>query len=298
MTVSAIVVTYNGMPWIERCLESIRDYETIVVDHGSTDGTLDLVRERFSEAKLIEQENRGFGVGYNRGMRASEADYYLLLNSDAWVLGDAVERLVRFADANPRAAVVGPRLRNPDGTLQRSVRGFPTLWRLSTEYLFLRKLAPRSRALNAFYAGDFQHDRVLDADFLMAACLLVRRKATAEVGLFNERYFMFSEEVDWCYRFRQAGWRVVFFPEAEAVHVGGASWKKEFDPMFREQVRGHLRFLADHKGMKEAERARLLFLAGLRLRSWFFPKKRRATYRHAAEWLSSGSVASLLQSAR
>jgi N-acetylglucosaminyl-diphospho-decaprenol L-rhamnosyltransferase len=298
MTVSAIVVTYNGMPWIERCLESIRDYETIVVDHGSTDGTLDLVRERFSEAKLIEQENRGFGVGYNRGMRASEADYYLLLNSDAWVLGDAVERLVRFADANQRAAVVGPRLRNLDGTLQRSVRGFPTLWRLSTEYLFLRKLAPRSRALNAFYAGDFEHDRVLDADFLMAACLLVRRKATAEVGLFNERYFMFSEEVDWCYRFRQAGWRVVFFPEAEAVHVGGASWKKEFDPMFREQVRGHLRFLADHKGMKEAERARLLFLAGLRLRSWFFPKRRRATYRHAAEWLSSGSVASLLQSAR
>jgi N-acetylglucosaminyl-diphospho-decaprenol L-rhamnosyltransferase len=298
MTVSAIVVTYNGMPWIERCLESIRDYETIVVDHGSTDGTLDLVRERFSEAKLIEQENRGFGVGYNRGMRASEADYYLLLNSDAWVLGDAVERLVRFADAKPRAAVVGPRLRNLDGTLQRSVRGFPTLWRLSTEYLFLRKLAPRSRALNAFYAGDFEHDRVLDADFLMAACLLVRRKATAEVGLFNERYFMFSEEVDWCYRFRQAGWRVVFFPEAEAVHVGGASWKKEFDPMFREQVRGHLRFLADHKGMKEAERARLLFLAGLRLRSWFFPKRRRATYRHAAEWLSSGSVASLLQSAR
>jgi N-acetylglucosaminyl-diphospho-decaprenol L-rhamnosyltransferase len=298
MTVSAIVVTYNGMPWIERCLESIRDYETIVVDHGSTDGTLDLVRERFSEAKLIEQENRGFGVGYNRGMRASEADYYLLLNSDAWALGDAVERLVRFADANQRAAVVGPRLRNLDGTLQRSVRGFPTLWRLSTEYLFLRKLAPRSRALNAFYAGDFEHDRVLDADFLMAACLLVRRKATAEVGLFNERYFMFSEEVDWCYRFRQAGWRVVFFPEAEAVHVGGASWKKEFDPMFREQVRGHLRFLADHKGMKEAERARLLFLAGLRLRSWFFPKRRRATYRHAAEWLSSGSVASLLQSAR
>jgi N-acetylglucosaminyl-diphospho-decaprenol L-rhamnosyltransferase len=298
MTVTAIVVTYNGMPWIERCLESIRDYETIVVDHGSTDGTLDIVRERFSEAKLIEQENRGFGVGYNRGMRASEADYYLLLNSDAWVLGDAVERLVRFADANPRAAVVGPCLRNLDGTLQRSVRGFPTLWRLSTEYLFLRKLAPRSRALNAFYAGDFEHDRVRDADFLMAACLLVRRKATAEVGLFNERYFMFSEEVDWCYRFRQAGWRVVFFPGAEAVHVGGASWKKEFDPMFREQVRGHLRFLADHKGMKEAERARLLFLAGLRLRSWFFPKRRRATYRHAAEWLSSGSVASLLQSAR
>ncbi len=132
----------------------------------------------------------------------------------------------------------------------------------------------------------------------MAACYLVRRAATEDVGLFDERYFMFSEEVDWCWRFHQAGWGVVFFPASEAVHVGGASWKKEFDPMFREQVRGHLRFLADHKGMKEAERARLLFLAGLRLRGWFFPPSRRATYRDAAAWLSSASVSSLLQSGR
>jgi N-acetylglucosaminyl-diphospho-decaprenol L-rhamnosyltransferase len=299
VSVTAVVVTYNGMPWIERCLESIEGYETIVVDHGSTDGTLELVRERFPRATLIEQDNLGLGAGFNRGMRAAgEASYYLLVNSDAWLIGDAVDRLARFADEHPRAAVVGPLLRNLDGSIQRSVRGFPTLWRLSTEYLFLRKLAPRSRALNAFYAGGFEHDRVREADFLMAACLLVRREATEEVGLFDERYFMFSEEVDWCYRFHQAGWSVVFFPEAEAVHVGGASWKKEFDPMFREQVRGHLRFLAEHKGMKEAERARLLFLAGLRLRGWFFPRNRRATYRHAAEWLSSGSVAALLQTER
>jgi N-acetylglucosaminyl-diphospho-decaprenol L-rhamnosyltransferase len=299
VTVTAIVVTYNGLPWIERCLESLDGYETIVVDHGSTDGTLELVLERFQQARLIEQENLGLGAGFNRGMRAApDGDYCLLINSDAWVVGDAVERLARFAAEHPRAAVVGPRLLNPDGSLQRSVRGFPTLWRLATEYLFLRKLAPRSRAFNAFYAGGFEHDRVREVDFLMAACLLVRREATEEVGLFDERYFMFSEEVDWCYRFRKAGWSVVFVPDAEVVHVGGASWKKEFDPMFREQVRGHLRFLAEHKGMKEAERARLLFLAGLRLRAWFFPRSRRATYRHAADWLSSGSVASLLQSGR
>ena len=297
--VAVVAVTYNGLPWIEQCLESVRDHPTVVVDHGSTDGTLEFVRERFPDATLIEQANKGLGAGFNRGMRAApDARYYLLMNSDAWVVGDAVERLAEFADENPRVAVVGPRLRYPDGSLQRSVRGFPTLWRLSTEYLFLRKLAPRSRALNAFYAGGFDHDRTYEADFLMAAVLLARRQATAEVGLFDERYFMFSEEVDWCYRFHRAGWRVVFFPAAEAVHVGGASWKKEFDPMFLEQVRGHLRFLADHKGMKEAERARLLFLAGLRLRGWFFPKERRATYRHAAEWVSSGSVTSLLQSGR
>ena len=297
--VTAVAVTYNGLPWIEACLECVRDYPTVVVDHGSTDGTLELVRERFPEMTLIEQENKGLGAGFNRGMRAApDARYYVLVNSDAWLVDDAVERLAAFADENTRVAIVGPRLRYPDGSLQRSVRGFPTLWRLATEYLFLRKLAPSSRALNAFYAGDFEHDRTYEAEFLMAAVLLVRREATDQVGLFDERYFMFSEEVDWCYRFRQAGWRVVFFPEAEAVHVGGASWKKEFDPMFLEQVRGHLRFFADHKGLKEAERARLLFLAGLRLRGWFFPADRRATYKQAAEWLSSSSVSSLLQSGR
>jgi N-acetylglucosaminyl-diphospho-decaprenol L-rhamnosyltransferase len=296
--VAAIVVTYNGMPWVERCLESVASYETIVVDHGSTDGTLQLVRERFPQARLIEQDNLGFGAGYNRGMRAASGRYYLLLNSDAWVVGDAVERMAAFADRNPEAAVVGPRLLNPDGSLQRSVRGFPTLWRLATEYLFLRKLAPRSRVLNAFYAGGFEHDRVREADFVMAACLLVRRLAADAVGLFDESYFMFSEETDWCYRFRQAGWSVLFYPAAEIVHVGGASWKRDFDPMFLEQVRGHLRFLAKHKGMKEAERARKILLAGLRLRAYLFPPARRNTYQHAADWLASSDVSSLLQSGR
>ena len=157
-------------------------------------------------------------------MRAApDARYYLLINSDAWVVADAIERLKGFADENPRVAVVGPRLRNPDGSLQRSVRGFPTLWRLATEYLFLRKLAPRSQALNAFYAGGFEHYRTYEAEFLMAACLLVRREATDEVGLFDERYFMFSEEVDWCYRFHQAGWGVWYDGTVTTLHVKGGT---------------------------------------------------------------------------
>ena len=119
--------------------------------------------------------------------------------------------------------MVGPRLRNPDGSLQRSVRGFPTLWRLATEYFFLRKLAPRTRALNAFYGARFDHESVREADWLYGACLLVRRAATQEVGLFDEDFFLFSEETDWCYRFREAGWKVLFYPGAEVVHVGGAS---------------------------------------------------------------------------
>jgi len=293
--VSVVVVTYNALPWVERALESARGHETVVVDHGSTDGTLELVRERFPEDRVIEQENKGLGGGSNAGMRIASGDYFLLLNSDAWALDDAVERLVAFAEEHPEAAVVGPRLLNPDGSLQRSVRGFPTVWRLATEYLFLRKLAPRSRALNAFYGAGFDHEEVREAEFLMGSVLLVRREAADTVGLFDEDFFMFSEETDWLYRFRQAGWKVLFTPDAEFVHVGGATTRQNWGPMFREQVRGHVRFLAKHRGPKEAERARRLLLASLRLRGVVFPGERGRTYKEAARWLAASPTRELLE---
>ncbi|HKG44507.1 MAG TPA: glycosyltransferase family 2 protein [Gaiellaceae bacterium] len=292
--VSVVVVTYNALPWVERALESVSGHERIVVDNGSSDGTVELVRERFPEVRLIEQENKGLGGGSNTGMRAASGDWFLLLNSDAWALEGAIQRLVDFAERQPEAAVVGPRLLYPDGSLQRSVRGFPTLWRLATEYLFLRKLAPRSRLLNAFYGADFAYDRPLEAEFLMGSVLLVRREAADAVGLFDEDFFMFSEETDWCYRFRQAGWKVLFAPEAEFVHVGGASTKRNWGPMFREQVRGHLRFLAKHRGRREAARARRLLLVSLRLRGLAFPGERGRTYADTARWLAGSSVEELL----
>ena len=294
-SVSVVVVTYNALPWVERCLESVRGHETIVVDHGSTDGTVERVRERFPHARLVQQENKGLGAGSNAGMRVAAGDYFLLLNSDAWAVGDAVDRLVAFAEAHREAAVVGPRLLNPDGTLQRSVRGFPTVWRLATEYFFLRKLAPRSRALNAFYGSRFAHDEVRETEFLMGACLLVRREAADTVGLFDEDFFMFSEETDWCYRFRQAGWKVLFTPDAQFVHVGGATTSQNWGPMYREQLRGHLRFFSKHRGAREAERARRLLLASMRLRSLVLQGERRQTSAEAARWLAGASVAELLK---
>jgi N-acetylglucosaminyl-diphospho-decaprenol L-rhamnosyltransferase len=289
---AVVVVTYDALPWVEQCLESVAGVPTVVVDNGSRDGTVELVRRRFPDVRVIESENRGLGAGWNTGIRATESRYVLILNADAWMAEGALGRLVAFADTRPKAAVVGPRLLNTDGTLQRSVRGYPTPWRLATEYFFLRKLAPRTAALNAFYAGGFDHDEVQEVEVVMGACMLVRREAIDDVGLLDEDFFLFSEETDWCYRFRRAGWSVVFFPGAECFHVRGASHAGR---LYRENVRGHLRFLGKHRGPASAERARRLLLAALRLRGVLFRGERGRVYRETASWLATGSAAELLR---
>jgi N-acetylglucosaminyl-diphospho-decaprenol L-rhamnosyltransferase len=261
--VSVVVVTYNALPWVERALESVRGQEVVVVDHGSSDGTVALVRERFPDAAVVEEENRGLAYGWNTGVARTSGRYVLLLNADAWMHEGSLEELVAFAEAHPRAAVVAPQLRNPDGTLQRSVRGFPTLWRIATEYLFLRKLAPRSAALNGFYAGDFAHDAPREAEWIMGAVWLVRRAAVDEVGAADDSFFLFSEETDWAYRFRRAGWEVWFDPAAVATHVyGGAHGGR----MLAENVRSQLRYLEKHRGARYARRARRILVLGLLLR--------------------------------
>ena len=290
--VAVVVVTYNALPWLEQCLASTSGVPTVVVDNGSTDGTQALVRERFPAVRLLEQDNAGLGAGWNRGIEATASRYVLVLNADAWLTEGSLGRLVALADSRPDAAVVAPRLLNIDGTLQRSVRSFPTLWRLATEYLFLRNLAPRTRLFNAFYAGGFEHDRLYEADWVMGACLLVRREAIDRVGPLDTSFFLFGEEVDWCYRFRRSGWTVLFVPGAECVHVGGASHGGR---LFRENLRGHLRFFAKHRGAREAERVRRLLRTGCLLRGALYRGERGAMYRDAAAWLGSARAVALLE---
>ena len=171
------------------------------------------------------------------------------------------------------------------------MRGYPTLWRLATEYLYLRKLAPGSRALNAFYGAGFDHESEREVEWVMGACFLLRRGAYDEVGPFDERYFLFSEEVDWMRRAADAGWGVVFTPAARCVHVGGVAHGGR---MFRENVRGHLRYLSLHGGPGEAEKARKLLRASLLARGRLHRGERGRLYREAASWLGSGDVEALL----
>jgi len=298
--VSLIVVSHNTRGHLERCLSELGSgHEVIVVDTGSTDGSQELVRDRFPHARLLVLAgNPGYGGASNAGIRLASGWHLLVMNADTWPLPHAVERLVEFAEREPSAGVVGPRLLNPDRTLQPSVRGFPTPWRLATEYLFLRWLAPRSRALNAFYGSGFDHGSRREADFVTGAVMLVRRQMLDEIGDFDTTFFMFNEEVDLCYRATKAGWSVVFWPGAEFVHVGGASTAAVWPRMYREQLRSHLRFLAKHHGLREAERARKLLATAMRIRALVFGilgrRERRALSLDAAAWLRSGETSALL----
>jgi N-acetylglucosaminyl-diphospho-decaprenol L-rhamnosyltransferase len=297
-SISVIVVSYNVWPDLERCLGAVvpLGHEVIVVDSASNDGTVAHVRRSFPSVRLIAlTENPGYGGALNVGIEAASGEYLLVMNADAWPSEGAVASLAEHANVVPEAGIVGPRLLNPDGSLQPSVRGFPTLWRISTEYVFLRWLAPRSRLLNSFYGAGFDHTSVREVDFLMGAVLLVRRVALEAVGNFDTDFFMYSEEVDLCYRMRQRGWRVEFFPGASFFHVGGASARGVWPAMYREQVVGHLRFFAKHRGIAYAERARRLLVWEFRVRSLVFRGKRGRLTRETARWLASADVSRLLE---
>jgi N-acetylglucosaminyl-diphospho-decaprenol L-rhamnosyltransferase len=300
--VSIVVAAYNAAEYLERCLVALGDrHEVIVVDAGSTDGSQALVREGFPHVRLLELGiNPGYGGALNAGIEVASGELLVLMNADAWPVPGSLERFAAAAESEPGAGILGPRLLNPDGTLQSSVRGFPTPWRLATEYLFLRWLAPRSRALNTFYGAGFDHNSRREAEFLTGAVLLVRGQLLEEIGAFDEDFFMFNEEVDLCYRARQAGWSVVFCPDAEFIHVGGASTSQVWPLMYREQLRSHLRFLAKHQGSRKAERARRFLAAAMEIRAVAFGlvrrPERRTLARDAARWLRSADLDSMLSS--
>ena len=297
--ISVVVVSFEARDLLRRCLGAVAGcgWEVIVVDNASQDGSALLVATEFPDARLIRLEaNLGFGAAANAGIAAARGRFLLLLNPDAWPLDDAIEQLAARLEAAPAVGAAGPTLLNADGSRQQSVRGRPTRWRLATEYLFLRWIAPRSRALNAFYAAGFDHRTERDAEFLVGAALLLRREALAQVGGFDPAFFMYNEEVDLCHRLRAAGWQVRFFPGPRFLHVGGGSSANGRAALYREQLRSHLRFLAKHEGGRAAEQARVILLWAMRLRALMFLGPRRRISREAADWLASADARGLLTS--
>jgi N-acetylglucosaminyl-diphospho-decaprenol L-rhamnosyltransferase len=232
--VSVIIVNWNTRELLRDCLASLYDtagavrVETIVVDNASTDGSAEMVRRSFPQARLlVNRRNMGFAAANNQGLAIAHSRYALLLNSDTVVLPGALAAMARYMDAHPCVGALGPRLLNADRSLQSSARDFPrpgptALAVLEVDHWPLADgLARRYERRTSLHGSD--HRRTREVDWLMGACLLLRRDAIARVGGLDEGYFFFAEEMDLCYRLRQLGWRVVFLAAAEIVHLGGQS---------------------------------------------------------------------------
>jgi N-acetylglucosaminyl-diphospho-decaprenol L-rhamnosyltransferase len=282
-----IVVSHDSSAHLGHVLETTRGTarEVVVVDNASSDGSRELVTSRFPEVTLIAlEENRGFGAAANVGMASVEAEYFLLVNPDAWPVGDAVEKLVAFADRHPWAGAVGPRLVGADGAEQRSIFGYPqgslalAGWATfpslvtglyGTAVRLRRSLRPRASEPDG-------GREVNGSEFLQGSVMLLRRAAMAEVGGFDERFFLFSEEVDLSFRLRAAGWSIMLFPGATFVHLGGQSSSADPDWLYAEQVRSYVIFLEKHRDAEAADRARTILRRSLPLRALVArPKARR-----------------------
>lgn len=255
MDVSIIIVSWNTRELLRDCLTSVfeqagdADYEVIVVDNASTDGTVEMVRDEFDRVVLIENEqNRGFASANNQGMAVAEGRYVLLLNSDTIVLDGAIAKTVRFADTQGRAGVVGCRVLNPDGTLQPTCFMFPSILNMLLSSTYLYKLFPKSRLFGRERMSWWDRGDVREVDVVTGCFMLVRREAIGQVGVMDERFFMYAEEADWCYRFRKQGWQVIFTPVGEIVHLGGGS-SRQIKSKMRLQLSGSiLLFFRMHRG--------------------------------------------------
>ncbi len=227
--VSVIIISWNTRELLRDCLKSIQQSNTvrieiIVVDNHSSDGSPEMVAQEFPDVRaLCNSENRGFAAANNQAMTLARGRYVLLLNSDTRILDDAIAKSVSFADNHPEAAVVGCRIVWPDGSLQHTCMMFPSLMNLCISLSQLARLFPRNRFFGRqrLTWWDYRSPRVVDA---VAGCfMLVRAEAVKQVGGLAEEYFMYSEDVEWCWRFGLRGWKTMYTPEGLVVHIGGAS---------------------------------------------------------------------------
>ncbi len=285
--VSVIIVSWNTKDLLRRCLASIYashpglDLEVIVVDNGSSDGSLEMVESLFPAAVAIAaRENLGFARANNLGIARATGDFILLINADAELVDGALVDLVRYAQDNPDVGILGPRLLNSDGTLQSSRRRFPTAATAFMESTVLQRWLPDHPALRAYYVLDRNDDDIQTVDWLVGACLLVRSRASRDVGPLDDGFFMYSEELDWCRRFANHGWKVVYYPSARVIHHGGQSSDQE--PFHRHTRFQHskCRYFERYQGPLFAELLRIfillnyLFMLGEDGAKWLLGSKR------------------------
>lgn len=228
--VAAVVISYNVRELLLNCLRSLEEAraggvldEIIVIDSDSSDGSPHAVREYFTDVFVMDAPNRGYGAGANLGVSLTSQANILILNPDTIVPAKTIWRLAAYLNANPDVAVCAPRMRYPDGRLQPSRRRFPKRLTPVFESTIFQQWWPSNPWSRAYHLQDRPEAEVQDVDWLVGACLMVRRDAIDRVGMFNESFWMYCEEIEWCWRFRKHGWRIAYLPDVEIVHHEGAS---------------------------------------------------------------------------
>ncbi len=261
MVLSIILLNYRQCGLVKQCLRGIAQaalpfpYEVIVVDNDSRDGCASLIRSQFPNVTVLAAPpNLGFSAGNNLGIRHARGEFILILNYDVAVVAGAIPRLVEFLRAHPRVGVVGPRLVYPDGQIQYSCRRFPRVFTPFYRRTPLGRLPLARQELSRYLMLDFDHRTDQPVDWLFGACLLLRRTALDAVGLFDERFFLYFEDLDLCRRFLAAGWQVWYLASVELVHyhaqssAEGSALTALLNPSARHHFTSWLRYLAKYRG--------------------------------------------------
>jgi N-acetylglucosaminyl-diphospho-decaprenol L-rhamnosyltransferase len=264
-TISVIIVSWNVRDLLTECLDSLPascddPLECIVVDSASTDGTADMLRERFPHVRLLAQDsNVGFSRGCNIGLQAAQGELLLLLNPDTVVRPGALTVLAAALTADPAAGLAGPLTFNGDGTVQSTRRRFPDFWTGVFDTSWLQRFAPGRMAL--YRMSDLPDDGQYPVDWVQGSALLLRRTLYDQIGGLDEGYFMYFEEVDWCWRARAAGWRALYVGSAHIVHYGGRSSEQAPARTHIAFQQSKLRFFRKRNGWLAAQAMRALMLA-------------------------------------
>ena len=254
--VTISIVNWNTKDELRECLQSLLSqnnslcFEIIVVDNASSDGSSEMVQSEFGDdvTLISNTKNLGFGAAHNQSIRRANGRYIFILNPDSRLQEyDVLEKMAEYMDANADIGMLGPKILNPDGTLQYSARRFPTMFAAAFRHTIFGKLFPKNRYVREYLMTDWAHDQVTDVDWLSGSALLVRRETIEQIGLLDERFFMYCEDVDWCKRAHLGGWRVVYFPMTTVYHRIGAASDQNAIAMIKQHHKSMLRYFLKYE---------------------------------------------------
>lgn len=263
MDLSIIILNYKTKGLVKQCIRNVKisvanlDYEIIVVDNGSNDGCGEMIKENFPGIKFIQiPKNIGFAAGNNVGIKEAKGEYVMLLNPDVTVLNGSIEKMFAFMKNHPEVGLTGPKLINPDGTYQISCRTFQTPKLIIYRRTPLGSMPKAKEELKKHLMLDFDHSTNREVDWVMGACMLTKKSALDKVGLLDERFFFYVEDMDWCRRFWEKGCKVYYLAEAEMVHLyerasAVEGWKFwTFNKMTRRHIASWFKYFTKYLGVK------------------------------------------------